>query len=207
MSSLYDTITQIVRQELQQQRQAEIAVVQEIHPHQDDGDKDNYACTVVLRDSDIVLKQVPLCSGRLGMVAIPDVGDVVLVQFINGDINAPVIVGSLYNDASRPPMSGEGAAVIHLPQGAGDGDAAHVELQTAQTLSLTVKLGGAMELKLQDDDPVVHLDVGGNATLKIDRDGTIMLEGQNNIVMKGSGNVDIEAGGQLNLKGSVINLN
>lgn len=207
MSNLYDTITQIVRQEMQQLRSAEIAVVQELHPHEVDGDKDNYACTVVMRDSDIVLKKVPLCSGRLGFVAIPDIGDVVLVQFVNGSVNAPVIVGSLYSEASRPPANSEGVALMHLPQGASEDSAARVELNTRDKLSLAIKIGSSMELTLQDDDPVVNIDVGGSAKFTIESDGTITLEGQNNIVMKGSADINIEAGGQLNLKGAKINLN
>lgn len=208
MSDLYDTITRIVRQELQSQRAAEIAVVQEIHPHASDGSTDNQSCTVVLRDSRIVLKRVPVASSRLGVAAIPDIGDVVLLQFVGGDINAPVIVGSLYNENSRPPVNEEGQFVLHLPQGSGAGSGVHLVADSANGTSVKLNLGSAVALTLQDDDPVVSLEVdGGGATLLIERDGSITIESQTNIVMKGGGNVDIEAAGQLNLKGATINLN
>ena len=51
-----------------------------------------------------------------------------LVQFVAGDVNAPVIVGRLYNDEDRPPENEDGKAVLHLPLGAADDDAVHLEL-------------------------------------------------------------------------------
>jgi len=193
---------------MRQLRLSEIAIVQELHVHEDDDDTNNHACTVVLRDSEIVLKKVPVSSGRLGMVAIPDIDDVVLIQFINGDINAPIIVGSLYNEVTRPPLSTPGSAVLHLPEGAGEGDGARLELNAADELSLKINIGGALTLELKDDDPVVMLDVAdGGASITIERDGTVQLESQGNIEMKGGGDINIEASGQLNMKGSVINLN
>src|SRR5918994_264965 len=51
--TLYETVQRIVHEELGRVRTAELAIVQEQHPHADDSDKDNYACTVRLRDSGI----------------------------------------------------------------------------------------------------------------------------------------------------------
>ena len=103
----------------------------------------------------------------------PAVGELVLVQFVGGDINAPMITGRLYNDEDRPPENEDGKAVLHLPLGAGDSDAVHVELRAATRASCTLKLGTGLELTLRDDDPAVRLDVGGKAkaVLEIERDG------------------------------------
>src|SRR5438552_1540951 len=95
--TLFETIQHIIQEELRQIRTAELAVVQEQHPHASESDTDNYACSVRLRNSGIVLKQVPIATSRIGSVSIPSTGDLVLVQFIGGDINAPVITGSFYN--------------------------------------------------------------------------------------------------------------
>ncbi len=204
MSELYDTLRKIVQQELARVRTAELAVVQEVHPC----DPDNYACTVVLRDSDMVLKQVPLTTPRKGVAMVPDVGDLVLVQFIGGQINAPVITGTLYNDEDRPPKNAEKQAVIHLPADADEGSALRIELNTDPANGVVISIGGAMKLTLVDDDPVVKLDVGdGMATLNIARDGTIKLQSGNALEIKADADIKIEAGGQLNLKGSTINLN
>ena len=102
---LYNTIRHMIQEELRQIRTAELGVVQEQHPHASDSDDDNYACTVALRNSDIVLPKVPVATQRIGIASIPNINDLVLVQFINGDINAPVITGCFYNDEDRPPVN------------------------------------------------------------------------------------------------------
>lgn len=206
--SLFDTIRRIVREELGQIRTAELAVVEEQHPHADDSDKDNYACTVALRDSGIVLKQVPVATQRIGIASIPAVGELVLVQFIGGDINAPIITGRLYNDEDRPPANDDSQAIMHLPLGAEVSDAVHMKLLSGDSRELVFKLGDGLELSLKDDDPVVEIKVdGGKGTIKIERDGKLTFESQSDINMTGSSNINIEASGELNLKGSVVNLN
>jgi uncharacterized protein involved in type VI secretion and phage assembly len=212
--SLFDTIRRIVREELGQIRTAELAVVEEQHPHADEGDTDNFACSVALRDSGIVLKKVPVATQRIGTVSIPAVGDLVLVQFVGGDINAPVITGRLYNDEDRPPPNDDQQAVMHLPLGAGDSDAVHMELHSGDARQLLFKLGDALELTAQDDDPVIELTVDGSkASVKIDRDGSVTVESQGNVQMKGSElkiegqTITVKADSELNLKGAVVNIN
>jgi uncharacterized protein involved in type VI secretion and phage assembly len=205
--TLFETIQKIVQEELRQIRTAEIAVVQERHPHAEDSDKDNYACTVELRNSGIVLKQVPVATSRIGTTCLPEVGNTVLVQFIGGDINAPVITGCLYNDEERPPVNEDGQSVVHLPLDAEDSDAVHVELKSGDTRGVIVKLGKGMELNVQDDDPVVELKVDdGKATITIARDGTVSLETDGDIDIKG-GTITVEAQSELNLKGGTVNIN
>ncbi len=204
MSELYDTLRALVRQELASQRSAELAVVQEIHP----SDPDNYACTVVLRDSDLVLKQVPVATARKGFTSIPDVGDLVLVQFLGGQLNAPVITGSLYNDEDRPPKNEAGQVVMQFPSEPDSEGDIRLELSSESAKSLVLKIGDALVLKLIDDDPVVSIDVGGGkAVLSIGRDGALKLQSGGALEIKSDADVKIEAGGQLNLKGSTINLN
>lgn len=205
--TLYETVQKIVQEELGRVRTAELALVQEQHPHAEDSDKDNYACTVRLRDSGIVLEQVPVATSRIGSVSIPAVNELVLVQFVGGDINAPIITGRLYNDEDRPPVNDDGQAITHLPLGAEDGDAVHIELHSGDARELVFKLGSGIEVNVRDDDPVVELKVdGGKLTLQVDRDGAVALESQGTVELKGS-EVSIEAQGQLNLKGGTVNIN
>lgn len=207
-------IRRIVREEMLALRLAELGVVQESHPHADKGDDDNYACTVRLRDTGLVLPRVPLACGRKGLAAIPDVGDLVLVQFLGGDINAPVITGSLYNDEDRPPPNDTGQIVLALPVDAEDGDGVHATISSASERSATLTLGASLKIELKDDDPVVKIDVGdGSATLTIASDGTLTIKSGKAIALEG-GEVSIkgskitaEAQGEMTLKGSVINLN
>lgn len=211
---LLETIQRIVREELARTRTAELAVVQEQHPHEADGDDDNYACTVVLRDTGLVLRRVPVATQTIGSASIPAVGELVLVAFVGGDLNAPVIVGRLYNDEDRPPVNGDGRAVLHLPLGAADDEAVHLEVHSGDRREVALTLGSGLALTLRDDDPVVELSVdGGKATLAVDRDGAVRLETSGDlsieagkVEIKGS-EITVEASGTLDLKGARVNLN
>ena len=212
--TLVETIQRIVQEELKSIRTGDLGIVQEQHPHASDSDKDNYACTVQLRNSGIVLKHVPVVTPWIGSVSIPAVGHLVLVQFIGGDINAPIITGSLYNDEDRPPVNDDGQIVLHLPLGAEDNDAVHVALHSGKTRELSMKLGSGLLLHLRDDDPVIEVEIdGGKARVTIERDGAMTIESQGNMNMKAGeialegDAVTIKASGELNLKGATVNIN
>lgn len=211
--TLHD-LRRIVREELRALRLPELAVVQEIHPHADAGDDDNHACTVRMRDTGAVLARVPVAVARKGVASVPDVGDLVLVQFLGGDANAPVITGTLYNDEDRPPANAEGEAVLRLPADAAAGEGVELRVNAAAATSAVLNLGASLRLELKDDDPVVRIDVGGgSAVLTIESDGTVTLRSGKALVLEG-GEVTIkgtkitaEAAGELTLKGAVIKLN
>jgi uncharacterized protein involved in type VI secretion and phage assembly len=203
--SLYNTLRQIIQDELRHIRTAELALVQEQHPHEDESDTDNYACTVALRDSGIVLKKVPLTTSLIGQAAIPNVGDLVLVQFLGGDINGPIITGRLYNDEDRPPPNHDQGLTLNLPAASAE-DGILIDLQGSDR-SLRFSLGAGLLVTLKDDDPVIEIEVdSGSATLTIQRDGTLNIASQSDLKIEAN-NIDISAGGEMTLKGSTINLN
>ena len=205
--TLLETIQRIVRQELGQVRTAEIGTVSDQHAHTGASDTDNYACTVELRNSGLVLKRVPVATPQIGAVAIPAVGDLVLVQFVNGDINSPIITGRLYSDAMRPPVNDDGKSVLHLPADAGDSDAVHVEVQSGSQRQIELRLGSTLKIDLKDDDPVVAIDVdSGKAKVTIGRDGAVTIESQGDVAIKGN-QINVEAQGTLTLKGATVNIN
>ena len=110
---LFETLRKLVRHELRQQRFAELGVVQAVYA----SDPGNHDADVVLHATQLVLRHVPLMTPRKGIASLPDVGDLVLVQFLGGDINRPVVVGTLYNGDDRPPEHAEGQWVLQLPSG------------------------------------------------------------------------------------------
>lgn len=204
--ALLDTMRRVVREELARLRTTELAVVTEAHPHASESDNDNFACSVQLRDTGIVLKHVPVATHRLGAASLPAVGELVLVQFVGGAVDAPVIIGSLYNDEDRPPLNADGKAVLHLPLGAGDSDAAHIEISANGTRALKVSMGSTV-VTVQDDDPAILIDAGGNGTITIDASGAITVESSGDVQLKAGGNMKVEAGGTLTLKGATVNIN
>src|SRR4249919_1530357 len=105
MSTIVGTIQEIVREELRRVRVTELGLVEAVFPHSGAGDDDNYGCDVRLKNSGLLLRRVPVATGHIGTVAIPNVGDLVLLAFYEGDVNQPIVIGRLYNDKDRPPLN------------------------------------------------------------------------------------------------------
>lgn len=63
----------------------------------------------------------PIAGANWGTVALPRVGQEVLVDFLDGDIDCPVVIGTLYNGRGEPDsqanssMQGAGAATGNAP--------------------------------------------------------------------------------------------
>jgi len=118
MESIVSVMQRVAVCEAQKIYTTEIGEVTAALPHASDGDQNNYQCSVRLKNhktadgSDFELRKVPVSTGHIGLANIPNVGDLVLVQFIGGDLNAPVITGRLYNDTDKPPVSDKNQFVM-----------------------------------------------------------------------------------------------
>jgi len=107
-----EVIKKVAESEAKKIHTLELGVVTSTFPHSSDGDKNNYECNVMLKNRDLELKKVPIATQMIGLAHEPTVGDLVLIAFINGNINAPVVIGRLYNDERRPPLNETGEMVI-----------------------------------------------------------------------------------------------
>jgi phage baseplate assembly protein gpV len=118
MESIVTIMQQIAAREAEKIYTTELGEVTATLPHASDGDKNNYQCSVKLKNrkaadgSDFELRKVPVATGHIGLANIPNVGDLVLLQFIGGDLNAPVITSRLYNDTDKPPVSDNKQVVL-----------------------------------------------------------------------------------------------
>lgn len=156
---LAETIQRIVRQQLAGLRRSAIGAVQD--QQSDTGD---YSCTVALRDSQVVLKDVPLATGTLGYVAAPAVGDSVLVEFVGSDFDEPVIIGRLYSEDRPPPPASAGSVVLRLPSGADDANASRLSLSGVDR-EVTLALGESLRIELRDGNPAVEVSVANGRTV------------------------------------------
>jgi len=113
MDSIVGVMQKVAEHEARKIYTTELGEVTAVFPHAADSDKDNYQCTVKLKNKkqpdgkDFELRKVPVATQHMGLVHIPNVGDLVLVSFIGGNLNAPVIIGRLYNDQDLPPLNNE----------------------------------------------------------------------------------------------------
>jgi uncharacterized protein involved in type VI secretion and phage assembly len=107
MSRIIELIRRVVQQELARNRGSLLGVVTTVYPHEAADDENNYEANVRLKHEDLELRRVPIAVGHVGVAAPPRVGDLVLVQFLNGDSNQPVVTGRFYHADERPPLHWE----------------------------------------------------------------------------------------------------
>ena len=179
-------IQAVVRDELRSFMTAALGIVTEVYAHEAASDKNNYQCDVQLRNADLELKRVPVCTQRIGAAAIPNPDDLVLVQFLHGDVHNAVITGRLYNDTDRPPEAKPREFVYISPDDAESGlRRVYLEFPNGNTLLL-------------DDDKVV-LEMG-TTTLTINNAGDVELESNANVTLNAKGDTTVKTQGNLDLK-------
>jgi len=206
---LLEVVRKVVEQELTAQRTSALAVVSAVFAHSDQNDYNNYEINVKLKHESLELRRVPMTITHDGFAALPQVGDVVLVEFINGDLNQPVVAGRFYHADGRPPLHKEND--ILFEQRVPDGTLNHLRFTPDGTIILqrdvqkpednsqaktSIKIDGAsgdIEIKAGDKIVVVlkngseiQLTADGNPiNIKCD---TLTLDGK----MKVNGNVEID---------------
>lgn len=111
----------------------------------------------------VVSTLAPIAGANWGGVAVPRVGSEVLIDFIDGNIDRPVVIGSLYNgagvaDAQRNQVQGTGVATGNAPAwfpgeaGAHAHPAALSGIKT-QAMRASQGGGGAYNQLVFDDSP------------------------------------------------------
>jgi phage baseplate assembly protein gpV len=206
VSTIVDTIQEIVRQEMRRVRVAELGLVESVFPHSAGGDVDNYACDVKLKNTGLSLKKVPLMTGHVGTVAIPNVGDLVLLTFDKGDVNQPIIIGRLYNEKQRPPLNKSDEVIFRLPLAEADDKTIKAAIRNLNGNSPPREMIFEMPPKItvRITDGTVRA-TAGKTEMKLDQpDGTggkvTVVAGRTQITMNQDGDVTVEAAGSLNLK-------
>jgi uncharacterized protein involved in type VI secretion and phage assembly len=206
MSTIVGIIQRIIQEELRRVRVAELAVVTATHPHSSNGDRANYACDVQLKGTGLALEKVPVATQRVGTVAIPNPGDLVLLTFDTGDINQPIIIGRLYNDEDRPPLSKENEIVFRLPLDKPDDKTVKMEARNLKGKSppREVLLELAPELKVRIVDTELHATVGKTGlrlkTRKGGKSGQVIIEARRSkVTINQDGDISIVAAKKMEL--------
>ena len=194
MPDVVEIIQAIVRDELHRFRVAEIGVVTKLFSHESGSDKNNYECSVKLRNSGLELQRVPIATQRAGLVAIPNEDDLVLVQFIGGSLHGAVISGRFYNDVDKPPEAKAKELVYVCPDAAESGlRRAYLEFPNGNTLLIDDD-----KFVLEAGDTKLTIKNGGDVELK--SNAKVVIESQGNTELKSQGDIKLEATGSLTLK-------
>ena len=199
---LLSTIQEIIRDELRGVRVAELGVIEATFPHAGGGDKDNYGCDVRLKGSDLLLKKVPVSTNHIGTAAIPNVGDLVLLAFDQGDINQPIIIGRLYTDTERPPVNRNDEIIFRLPLQKEDDQTVKAAIRNIQGREILIELPSKITIQIVDDTVKA---VAGQTEMILEQpggaDGLATLQaGRSKLTMNQDGDVTIEAAGNITFR-------
>lgn len=204
MDSIVGVMKKVAEQEMRRIYTTELGIVTAVFPHESDNDKNNYQCSVKLKNkkqpdgSDFELRQVPVATPHLGQANIPNVDDLVLITFVDSNLNAPVIIGRLYNDQDQPPLGKDKEFLIqHGLKGGG---------------SLKIDADGTLTLTSQDEKSIVTVmdqtveATNETCTLTL-KDGDITVKNQQCDVTLNGGNITISNGScKITLEGGGITL-
>lgn len=131
----------------------------------------------------------PMASAEFGVWFMPEIGDQVVLGFLNGNLENPYMLGSIYTGTNAPPVTDPQQRVIRSLQGheivLDDTDGAE---------NVIIRDASDNEIKMTSDG------------IEITSAGTITIKGME-VVIKGDSSIDIETSGQLTGKGSPVHLN
>lgn len=166
-------------------------------------------------ETDFIRIMTPMTGKEWGMFFFPEVGDEVLVAFGNGEMERPYVLGALWNQENKPPVTIEnkenrlrkiktknGHELIFYDKEGED----FIQINTPEKL----------EIKLNDKEQCITIKEKSNKNIiKIDAKNSIVtIEGENKIdiasgnsriILDGKGNkVNISSGQSVEIKSGQI---
>lgn len=133
---------------------------------------------------------MPAASGGSGIYSLPDIGDYVVVAFLDGEIDSPVVIGSLYNGKKLPPAETmtplNNIKEVRTRRGN--------EIKTDDLKGIEIKSVTGQKLELSDTALSANLsDPSGETSAEI-KNGFLTLKGLSGIKIK-SGSCEISLDG------------
>ena len=186
MSNLIPTLRAIIREELTRYRMPELGVVSSVFAKESDSGDGNHQVNATLRGSGVELQRAPVAVDRAGWSALPREGDLVVVTFLDGDLNSPVVLGTIYDNTLRPP---KGAPLEMVYQPPDDED--------ASVRRLHVELPGGSSITFGDDKLTI---TSGGTEIVVEKDGDVSVKSAGNVKIESQGDISLEAGGNVTVK-------
>lgn len=222
IDSGYEMIRKIAQREVDKFHLLEYGKVESVNIHESEDDGIGYTCSVLLvgRTTDdgemLKLENVPISTPFTGQINVPYIDDLVLVSYINGDFELPVIIGRLYSREKKPPLFEDGQHLLELSQEPTSiSEPPIMDIKFVDGAQTTINLRdssvvvtiGAMKLTISSgDEGKVELEAG-STKISLMEDGDISFETSTNISFKGSADINMEASGDVNIKGAKVNIN
>lgn len=145
-------------------------------------------------------------GSSMGTLFIPEVNDEVLVAFLMGRLDSPVVIGSLWNATEKPPAPDDKNDIRQIKTRSGheitfndSDDAGKVTIKTnkGNTIELSDK-DSSILLETKNKAQSVEMTGGSSGTVTI-KSGTT-----SKLILSGSGDVTVEGSKSLTVKGAQV---
>ena len=174
---------------------------------------------------DIVTDWMPMLTPSLGIFFLPEVGDQVVVAFIDDNPDLPIMLGGLWSNVQRPPQTGENAESEFNRNGKNNlrfvrsrsGNMMVFDDTKGDEKIQLISASGTVRLELLSKDSLIRMVSKG---INMSAKGKIRLSGEECIIKARKGlkaksenikvegrEVNIKAGNSIAVKGNGINLN
>ena len=141
----------------------------------------------------------PYAGNGFGAVFVPEKQCEVLVAFIHGDMNEPVVIGGLYNGKDKPPTHHDGTTTDVKMIKTQAGHIVRLD-DSSQARAIEVKTAGGHDVVLDDQNKKITINTSGGHKLVMDDQGnTVELSASG-----GNGKLTIEASGKITLTGTTV---
>ncbi len=190
----------IVREELTRYRWPELGVVSSAFSMEDESSDGNHQINVRLRGSGLELQRAAVAVDRAGWSALPREGDLVVVAYLDGDLNAPVVLGTVYDNTLRPPKAAP-LELVYQPPDDEDTSVRRVYIELPSGSSITY---GDDKFTISSGGTEVIVEKDGDISIK--SAGNVKIESQGDISLDASGNVSVKAQQDLTLQGMQVTL-
>ncbi len=190
MSTVVPLIEAVTRRHLAAHRTLSLGVVTDVRTNEGGSGDHHLDVDVQLQGTEMVLQRLPVAVGRVGMSIVPRVDDLVVIGFLDGDINGAVVLGTLHDADTPSPDAAPDQLVYEVPDSGGGERRVEIVLPNGNKVTIS--------------DSVVSIAMGGTS-LQLESGGDITLESAGSLTLKAQTEVTIEAGTTVAIKGLEFN--
>jgi len=164
-------------------------------------------------ESDWARVVTPMAGPSRGLYFLPEVNDEVLVAFEHGNPDTPYVLGGLWNGKDKPPGSNsDGKNDLRIIKSRSGNQIRFSDTEGDAKIEI-IDSSGQNTIVIRAKDNSITMTASGDITIQGPQ-GTLKLSGKSveiaastTVKIEASQGMDVKAAGQLNIKGSVVNIN
>jgi uncharacterized protein involved in type VI secretion and phage assembly len=157
----------------------------------------------------------PMAGKGRGLYALPEVDDEVLVGFAHGRLDAPFVLGGLWNGKDKPPESNADGKNDHRSLTSRSGHVVRLSDKSGEERIEILDKSGKNSVVVDTKSNTVTVTADADVVVRATK-GTLTLAGEKGVEIKaGNGDVkvtagsgiDVKANAKLVLKGATVDIN